>query len=218
MNFLHSSKSRNHLLCLSLCLLSCACTSPDTSYFPLDEGYDWRYHMQITTMAGTEQQKFYISSLTPRQINGEVTFLHRSLTGTQFLYRHTEAGTIRVGFFVPEGASFKKVIDEYIVLPANLEVGSEWASTVTTQTLTLGKFSEVNNMDVKANIPVTNKIESITDVVEVPAGEFRNCLRVHTTGFAFYNSSGYIGRTLVEIDMTSWFTPGLGLIKATLGE
>lgn len=192
-----------------------ACADKPPSYFPLETGYSWHYQLQLTTMAGTEKQKYYVSSLPAQIIDGKTTYIHRSLTGTQILFRQTDAGVSRVGFVVADGASLKTVVDEYLVLPNNPQVGAEWDSVALTQTLTSGK---PQGMQVMAKVPVKNQIESIDDVVKVPAGNFQYCIRLHTSGFAFNSSLHFIGRTLVEIDQTSWYAPGVGLVKSVLIE
>ena len=156
-----------------------------------------------------------MSSLPAQIIDGETTYIHRSLTGTQILFRQTDAGVSRIGFLVADGASLKNVVDEHLVLPNNPQVGAEWDSVALTQTLTSGKLQ---GMQVMAKVPVKNHIESIDDVVKVPAGNFQYCIRLHTSGFAFNSSIHLIGRTLVEIDQTSWYAPGVGLLKSVLVE
>ncbi len=201
------------LLCL--CLLTSGCAEPDTSYFPLAEGYSWRYHMKLTTMAGTERQKYYVSSLAPRTIDNVTTYIHRSLTGTQILFRHTGTGINRIAYLIPDGPLLKSVEDELLLLPTDLQVGTEWDSVVQTQTL---KKYTPQAIQMKAKIPVKSRIESIGDVVKVPAGKFQDCIRIHTNGFAFHRGSHHIGRTLVEVDEIKWYAPGVGLVKSVLVE
>lgn len=207
--------ARNLILGLCLCQLTSSCTEKDNSYFPLREGHSWRYLLQLTTMAGTEKQKYYVSTLPAQIIDGQTTYIHRSLTGTQLLFRQSDAGISRIGFLVADGATLKNVVDEHLVLPKNPQVGTKWDSVALTQTLTSGK---PQGGQVMAKVPVKNQIESIDDVINVPAGRFQYCVRLHTNGFAFNSSINFIGRALVEIDQTSWYAPGVGLVKSVLIE
>ena len=201
-----------------LCFLICGCTEPDTSYFPLGEGKRWRYHIKATSMGGTSLQRFFVDSVASQLIDGKTTYIQQSLTGTQFLYQQNDRGIFRIGFIVPDGASEKKIEEEYLVLPANTEVGSEWESKVSSQILSTGKPSEKSNVQLTARIPVKNIIESDNETVKVNAGVFENCLRLHTNGFAFIKGNNYIGRVLVEIDQTNWYAAGVGLVKSVLIE
>ena len=169
-------------------------------------------------MTGTERQKYVVRTLTPRIIDNEKTYIQGSLTGIQILFRQNDVGISRIGFRVPDGRSFKKILDKHLLLPSIPEVGVEWDDVVLTQTLSQGKPSESDIMSFKVKVPVHNKIESMTDVVEVPAGKFSDCLRLHSNGFAFHSGINNIGRVLVEIDQTKWYAPGVGLVKSLLIE
>ncbi len=207
-------------LCTSLFLLagSSACTETTFDYFPLAKGYDWYYQIRLNTTNGSENQKYIVSTLAPRTINDEITYIHRSLTGTQILFRQSDAGISRIGYLVRDGQVLNNVEDEELLLPAKLEVGAEWESIVLTQTLTKGKPGTVGNLQVQAKVPVSNRIESMDDKVEVPAGVFSQCVRLHTKGFTFYKGSSPIGRAMVEVDETKWYAPGVGLVKSVLLE
>jgi hypothetical protein len=216
-----NSQANSYLSCfylLVLFFLTSACTGPDTSYFPLSKDKHWRYHITATSMGGTSFKRLFLNSLPSRIIEGETTYIQKSLTGTQFLYQQNDLGIFRIGFIVADGPSLKKIEDEQLILPANIDVGSEWESTVSTQILTTGKPSENGNMQMRARIPVKNIIESNNDVIKVKAGEFQNCLRLHTNGFAFIRGNNNIGRALVKIDQTNWYAPGVGLVKSVLTE
>ncbi len=216
-----NSQANSYSSCLCLLVLfflTSACTGPDTSYFPLSKGKHWRYHITVTSMGGTSFKRLFLNSLPSRSIEGETTYIQQSLIGTQFLYQQNDLGVFRTGFIVPDGASLKKIDDEQLILPANIDVGSEWESIVSTQILTTGKPSENGSMQMRARIPVKNIIESNDDVIKVKAGEFQNCLRLHINGFAFIRGNNNIGRALVEIDQTNWYAPGVGLVKSVLIE
>ncbi len=204
------------LLCL--CLLTTSCGEPDNSYFPLAQGHDWRYRIQLKTMNGSETQKYLVSSLAPRVINSETIYIQRSLTGMEIMFRQTDTGISRVGFLVSEGEAVKEVADEQLLLPAEPAVGTEWDSTVRTQTLLKGNPDTGSSLQVQAKVPVSNRIESISERIKVPAGIFMHCIRVHTEGFTFYQGTRLIGRTLVEVDETKWYAPGVGLVKSVLME
>jgi len=210
-------KQRKLLLCLSFLTLLSACSKPNTSYFPLADGYSWKYHVTTKTMGGEAQQKFIATIIETQSIEGKETSVKQTLTGLQILFQNNDAGTKRIGYRIPEGALYKNVEDEFLILPAKNVLDAEWDSFITTQTLSLSKPENKNNQ-LNAKIPVKNKIESLTDVVKVRAGEFRNCLRLHTKGFAFTTLDNYIGRTLVEIEQTNWYAPGVGLVKSVLIE
>ncbi|MDX1519073.1 MAG: hypothetical protein R3318_03045, partial [Gammaproteobacteria bacterium] len=67
-------------------------------------------------------------------------------------------------------------------------------------------------------VPVVATIESMRDTVKVPAGTFRNCMRIRTEGKAFVDAGNYVGNTVVGVDETSWYAPGVGLVKTVRKE
>jgi hypothetical protein len=214
----HVNTNTGYSVLLGLCLLISGCAEQDTGYFPLTEGYSWRYHMQLTNMEGTEQQKYYVSSMAARLIDNEITYIQHSLTGTEVLFHQSDVGISRVGFLIADGPSKKKVMDEHLILPSKLEEGTEWESVAETKLLTKDGPGRGNNMQIVAKVPLENRIESVNDVVKVPAGKFERCIRIHTKGFTFHKGGYLIGRTLVEIEQTDWYAPGVGLVKSVLQE
>lgn len=52
-------------------------------------------------------------------------------------------------------------------------------------------------------IPITSTIETLDDVVTVPAGTFQHCVRVRSTG---ENQDG-------ALEDLNWYAPNIGLIK-----
>ena len=116
----HINTITGYLVLLSFCLLTNGCAEQDTSFFPLTEGYSWRYHIQLTNMDGTEKQKYYVSSMAARLIDNETTYIQHSLTGTEVLFRQTDVGISRVGFLVADGSSIRTVEDEHLILPSKL--------------------------------------------------------------------------------------------------
>jgi hypothetical protein len=54
-------------------------------------------------------------------------------------------------------------------------------------------------------------IEAIDDVVTVPAGTFKNCLRIKTEGVIRKEELG--NEIIVNIEGYRWYAPGVGFIK-----
>jgi hypothetical protein len=208
-----------NILCM-LCLYSLinGCAEQDSSYFPLKEGYEWHYNIHASTVGGSEQQKYYLSSLGSQLINDDTTYIQRSLTGTQILFRHSDIGIERVAYLVAKGPQVDLIEDKHLILPNKLEEGMEWESIVSTRTLRNGKPGDVGVNQLRAKVPVKNRIDSINAVIKVPAGKFEHCIKIDTSGFAFNSGNNRIGRTLVEIKESKWFAPGVGLIKSVLTE
>ena len=62
-------------------------------------------------------------------------------------------------------------------------------------------------------MPLDLSIESLDDTITVPAGQFSKCMRIKMTGSAYKNAGNYVGLTLVNVEQTNWYSPGVGLVK-----
>lgn len=219
---LYPGRRRKHytglaiFLCLSLALT--ACSESETSYFPLTQGYHWRYRIHVSTMSGREVQKFHLASLKPRVIKEKKTFVQRSLTGVQFLYRVTDIGIERIGYLKPADSATDFIEDAELILPTNAITGFGWESTVLTRTLAKNTPGEPGDSRLLARIPLKSLIESNTETVNVPAGKFTNCLKISSSGFAFYSGEQFGGRAMIEIRRQNWYAAGIGLVKSELHE
>ena len=60
---------------------------------------------------------------------------------------------------------------------------------------------------------MTVEILSFQDIVNVPAGQFDNCMKVVMTGSSYKDAGNYVGLTLVSVEQTNWYAPGVGLVK-----
>ncbi len=56
-------------------------------------------------------------------------------------------------------------------------------------------------------------VASLSETVSVPAGTFGNCLKITRSGSMMKDAGNYVGLTLVNVEETSWYAPGVGLVK-----
>ncbi len=64
-----------------------------------------------------------------------------------------------------------------------------------------------------AEVLLEVKIESLHEIVTVPARRYENCMKTTMSGSTFKNAGNYVGLTLVNVEQTNWYAPGIGLIK-----
>ena len=201
-------------------MLTASCsTSQDSSYFPLEPGFEWRYRVQRKSMGEVEEQRLLLRNVESVEANGVRYSVQRSLTGFQHLFQQTPAGVERAGFIKTSGAEEVFISEKHLLLPANLEIGYEWESVTRTRGL-VKKWSPGKAVPshVSAKVPVVHKIEALDAMVKTVAGRFSNCLKTSTTGFAFHKGDRYSERVLVDIKQTDWYAPGIGLVKSVLKE
>lgn len=77
---------------IGLCLLffTSVCVEKPSTYFPLETGITWEYNATMTTMNGTEYQKYIIANMPKKNIAGQEIFIQRTLTGNELVYSESE--------------------------------------------------------------------------------------------------------------------------------
>lgn len=202
-------------LCIVIVSLSLliSCSGPDPTYFPLQSGYKWRYDVAMTTRDGLEKQKYILNNLGPSKLNSEPVYARQSLDGT-LLYYAIEDDEIRYlgsdSRDVP-GGQFKP--DQQIVMKQPLELNTNWETTSQTRLLKKTGPPQKTEFRIVARVPLDVLVESLSETVSVPAGIFSNCLKIRMTGSMMKDAGNYVGMTLINVEETRWYAPGVGLVK-----
>jgi len=198
---------------LVLCVFLCACSKPDTSWFPLSEGYWWQYSAERTIRGETHTQKLIQANLPSVKTEGAVLFPRKRADGHIDYYEKTEDGVFHVN--LEDG-----VKDQ--LLPASIEVGSKWQRKSKILFLEMtGAFEATYEDRIKEEIVINYHVESLDDVVDVAAGHFVKCLRIVGKG-SLYGGGGTLEEFMdiddINIETVDWYAPGVGLIKRTRKE
>ncbi|MCG8325885.1 MAG: hypothetical protein MI673_10235 [Thiotrichales bacterium] len=207
--------------CLIFILLSifvAGCEDGPPDYYPLEEGYYWRYKMHYEIMNGPMDSFFALENREP--VMGQQGLLYEQYTmdGKSYFYQDSAAGLLLLR--QSRHLDFK---DEYhetnrYLFKYPLHKGQQWRSDTWSRVLIKVGPPQKTEFRIVAQVPVSVLIESMTDTVTVPAGTFRNCMRVRTTGRAFFDAGNYVGKTVVGIDETVWYAPDIGMIKTVRRE
>lgn len=203
---------RLFILIFSLPLLI-SCSGPEPTYFPLQSGYKWRYDVAMTTRDGLENQKYILNNLGRSELNAEPVYARQSLDGT-LLYYAIENDEIRYlgsdSRDVP-GGEFKP--DQQIVMKQPLELNAKWEANSQTRLLKKTGPPQKTEFRIVARVPLEVTVDSLSDTVRVPAGIFSNCLKIRMTGSMMKDAGNYVGMTLINVEETRWYAPGIGLVK-----
>lgn len=199
----------------SLCLGLGGCgDSANDRYFPLEEGLYWQYDMKYTTMDGTFKGVYAVENLAPQLRDGEKVYVRRLLDGTNNYIRIDDAGILLAGREKTVDRESNYTPEKHYIFRFPLDSGTTWEDITFSRLLIKTGPPQKTEFHIVARVPVTLKIESMTDTVKVPAGSFSNCMRVHVSGDAFTNAGNYVGLTVVAIDETNWYAPDVGLVKS----
>jgi len=166
------------------------CDELSESYFPLKQGMRWEYNV-TSDQGGTK--KLLITNLAPREVNGaKVTPRKWELGGTTFieLMKKDDTGIYRFAEQQGENAppSLVTPIECHLKFPIALD--NSWNMTTKVGTSMV-------------NISLT--IESVADEITVPAGTFKDCLKIKQVG---ENDAG------TSVMGYEWYAPKVGVVKS----
>lgn len=160
------------------------------SYFPLKEGMRWEYDV-ISDQGATK--KLLITNLAPREVSGaKVTPRKWELGGATFieLMKQDETGVYRFAEQKGEQAPPDLITPMECHLKFPIAEGSSW-----TMAAKLGNST--------VNVSLT--IESLSDEVKVPAGTFKDCVKIKQVG---ENDAG------TSVMGYEWYAPKVGVVKS----
>ncbi|MBT8446060.1 MAG: hypothetical protein KJO38_02860 [Gammaproteobacteria bacterium] len=199
-------------------LLTAGCSGPGSDYFPLEGGLTWQYRISFKTMDGLKEKRYVVDALGPEQMGSRMVYPKRALDGSLLLFVRKDSGIFRVG---RKPRSRRDVIaDEppMTVLPLPIDSQTSWRATSYTQALERTGPPQETLYRISAPVKMSYEVQSTDDTVEVPAGTFRDCLRVNGTGEVNIDAGNYIGRVTIRVTHTDWYAPGVGLVKSVREE
>jgi hypothetical protein len=160
------------------------------SYFPLKEGMRWEYNVMSDQGA---TKKLLITNLAPREVSGaKVTPRKWELGGSTFieLMKQDETGVYRYAEQKGEQAPPSLITPMECHLKFPIAEGSSW-----------NMAAKLGNSTV--NVSLT--IESLSEEVKVPAGTFKECVKIKQVG---ENNAG------TSVMGYEWYAPKVGVVKS----
>jgi len=166
------------------------CDELSESYFPLKEGMRWEYN--VTSDQG-ETKKLLITNLALREVQGtKVTPRKWELGGTTFieLMKLEDSGIYRYAEQPGENAppSLITPMECHLKFPVAQDNSWDMATKLGNSTLS-----------------ISLTIESVSDDVKVPAGTFKDCLKIKQVG---ENDAG------TAVMGYEWYAPKVGVVKS----
>ncbi len=182
-------------LVLSFLLFSNNCFAADAGdYFPLKEGITWIYKVASDK---SETRKLTITNLAAREINARTVTPQRweiMETRIYYLIARDDSGIYRYGEQKSEKGAPTVTKPKLYHLKNPVDLGTTW--DVKTK---LGDDQVIINLT----------IESLTDAVRVPAGNFDNCVKIKQEGKGQEKGDAVLAITAYE-----WYAPDVGLVKS----
>jgi hypothetical protein len=168
---------------------------PAAAYYPLKPGMTWEYAV-VSSKAGA--RKIAIKNLPPREIDGkEVTPREWNMGGTvkYYLVARDDSGVYRYGELASENAEPRVIFPKVYYLKDPVDRGTTWDIV-----------TRMGDRELKVNLTV----ESVAEEVKVPAGTYKDCVKIRHEGTG---RSGKDGET-TSITAYEWYAPGAGLVKS----
>lgn len=179
------------LLALSLVLPgSVRCDELSESYYPLKEGMRWEYLVISNT---SDTKKLIITNLAPKEVQGKkVTPRQWDLGGHIFIefMEKDDSGVYRYAEQVGDKGTPTLVTPRECHLRFPVTEGNNWNMS-----------TKIGN----TTLDVTFTIESVSEDVKVPAGAYKDCLKIKQVG------SDSAGASVMGYE---WFAPKVGIVKS----
>jgi hypothetical protein len=166
------------------------CDELSESYYPLKEGLRWGY---IVLSDKSATKTLTITNLAPRDVDGKkVTPRKWDLGGHSFIefMQKDDAGIYRYAEQTGEKGSPNLITPKECHLKFPITDGNSW-----------NMITKVGN----STVNVTLTIESVSENVTVPAGTYKDCLKIKQVGT---NDAG------ASILGYEWYAPKVGIVKS----
>jgi hypothetical protein len=168
---------------------------PVETYYPLKPGMIWEYTV-VSSKAGTG--KITIKNQPAREINGQKVTPREWRTGASvkyYLVARDDYGIYRYGEQKSADAAPVVTTPKVYYLKEPVDRGTTWDIV-----------TKMGDRQVKVNLT----IESIDDTITVPAGTYKNCVKIkHEGGGQAEKDQAGFAVTAYE-----WYAPRAGLVKS----
>jgi hypothetical protein len=180
---------------ISLSLPQTGRAEPATAYYPLKPGMTWEYTV-VSSKAGTH--KITIKNLPARDLDGKKVTPREWNTGagvTYYLVAADDAGVYRYGEQKSATAEPVVATPKVYYLREPVDRGTNWDIA-----------TRMGERQVKVNLTV----DSIDDEIKVPAGTYKNCVKIKHEGEG-KPEKDHPGLAITAFE---WYAPGVGLVKS----
>lgn len=210
------------LICATI-LIFCSCKGEGNkirNYFPLDEGYRWVYKSNsegcceltftVTTggIAQFENQDAYTIHYNGAECWGSNGCGLIIPENTEYLFKQND-GIYLIGIIYKNGTS-KKIFETPIkVFAFPVEIGTYWKSS------SKGTYYRDNGEVLSIEKGVEFNVISEWEVVQVPAGEFTDCIEIKGLEYDnWYRDNELMGGEMTDVEL--FYAPDAGLVKETI--
>ena len=200
-------------VCATLLLAACG-GEPRPEYFPLNPGFEWEYRVHEKNRVTDQVRSLTLRNRPARNRDG-VRYSRRLASDGNEYWLSIDEGKLRRHHY-RTAIDFEPHADKSprMVMPLPPQLGLWWEIDTRPYILErVAPFRERFFLDDSKQINLRMEIKSMEDVVEVPAGTFKNCMRIEGSGLLHVLADPSIGASEVPVTHTEWYAPGVGLVK-----
>lgn len=192
-----------------------ACGDSNEAYFPLDTSV-WRYYQTETRILDETKKQRIMAGIA------EIT--------------KTEKGAVYVHRHVPDQDTFLQISGDSIyrlarrdrsrlteiwdaapikLLPTEPSLGDSWivpSELALIESRTFARQDRLRNRTIALDL--SQEVTGLGELVTVPAGTFKNCLLVKSTGTVDVRTDRGNANAEVMITQQDWYARGVGLVKS----
>ena len=185
-----------------------SCNSTDNSYYPLKENLEWNYLVSKNFFGKVASREMTVTNMPKRELNGKTVTPQKFTVNEKIsftFYAEDQSGIYSIAEQTTNSPEPVITKPDYL-LHFPIEIGSTYEENTETQLLST-----------KIPIKMLCKVESNKETVTVPAGTFKNCLKLRAIGDSIQNH-GILGKAKIHAECLVWYAPGIGRIKVVIKE
>jgi len=181
-------------------------------YFPTREGFTKEFSVVVKQGQATRVTRRKVVVAPKTNLNGvevdTIVITLRKPSGEPLsrkaFYLENDQGVKEIADQGPQDSNPKTLDCNEWTLKYPLAVGATWTS-----------IEEVQPLKEKLLVPFTCVIETMDDVVTVPAGTFERCMKVKKSFSGKVNLGSYGGNPEVRVESYIWYASVIGFIKVS---
>lgn len=204
---------------IAFTLSSCSKKPVGSEYFPLNKGITWTYDLKIqyTNEKEVVDRQLIITNLGLEKFGEKSYYVRRTSSNIDYYHNFDEQGLYREGLRTIVETKPRLDRERRYVLKQPLEIGTEWRE-ISRPILMLRVYPYRVKVGKDAQVPMSYRIESLSETVTVPAGTFNNCIKVVAEGVFKIYTDAVNGETEIPVRQEEWYAPGVGLVKQVRSE
>jgi len=189
---------------------ACERRAVDNVYMPLESGRRWTYTLVAEGAGGAAPASIEITSHGEEDLGGQRVTRERIDVGGESHWLFVGVDDRGVFRYATQSAGESDPVidagrDYYLVYPVT--VGTSWKGE-----------SEPSFLEARVRVPIESTVVSTSETVAVPAGEFRDCVLVRTTGKAALPAAGGGPEGTFSVREDVWYASDVGMVRSVVVE